>query len=108
MIVKSKLFKNFWFLEWFLERFLELWQKLVWVKGLSLTSHTCEVGYHFFLKYHNYRRDFKFYVLKNNIIDKKDRLSIETDLMHIFETLNPPLINAKIPAMYKINKLAFL
>ena len=46
-------------------------------------KYTNEVGYHFNLKNHNYKRDFQFFIFKCNVYTKIDRLSIETDLIHL-------------------------
>ena len=71
-------------------------------------KYTNEVGYHFNLKNHNYKRDFQFFIFKCNVYTKIDRLSIETDLIHLVNMFNPPIINKKIPSRLNIKALAFL
>ena len=71
-------------------------------------KYTNEVGYHFNLKGHKYIRDFQFYVFKCDIEDVKERLSVETDLIHLFKDFNPPIMNKKIPTRFGIKSLAFL
>ena len=70
-------------------------------------NYTSEVGHHFNLKGHNFKRDFQYFVFKDNISDKHSRLSIENDLIHIVQQFNPPIINRFIPSIHKLNTLAF-
>jgi hypothetical protein len=68
---------------------------------------TSEVGMHFNLRRHNYRKHFSFYLFKKDIEDLKHRLSIETDLIHIIKEYNPPIVNLKIPSKSKIIFFSF-
>ena len=77
-------------------------------KFFPYVNYTNEVGYHFNLKGHNYEKNLKFFVFKNDLKKSKNRLSVETDLIHIIETFNPPIINKIKPSIYKINTFAFL
>ena len=71
-------------------------------------NNTNEVGYHFNLKGHNYKRDFRFFIFNDKIIDKFKRLSIETDLINIIQVFNPPIINKMVPSIFKIKTFAYL
>ena len=77
------------------------------IKFKPYINETSEVGYHFNLKGHNFQRDFQYFIFKDNIRDKYDRLSIENDLIHIVKSFNPPVINRVIPSIYKLKTLAF-
>ena len=68
---------------------------------------TSEVGMHFNLRKHNYKKHFSFYLFKKDIEDLKQRLSIETDLIHLIKENNPPIINLKIPSKSKIIFFSF-
>ena len=62
---------------------------------------------HFNLRKHNYKKHFSFYLFKKDIEDLKQRLSIETDLIHLIKENNPPIINLKIPSKSKIIFFSF-
>ena len=78
------------------------------IKFKPYINFTSEVGCHFNLKGHNFKRDFCFFIFKDGIDNIKERLSNETNLIHIFERFNPPIINAKIPNIHSVNTLCFL
>ena len=46
--------------------------------------------------------------LKDKGKKKKERLSIENDIIHIFNSFDTPIMNKIIPNVYKLNTLAFL
>ena len=71
------------------------------LKFKPFVHYTNEVGQHFNLKGHNYLRDFRFYIFTDNIQDTHRRLSIETDLIHIIQMFNPPIMNKMISNIYK-------
>ena len=78
------------------------------IKFKPYVHYTNEVGYHFNLKGHNYLRDFQFFIFKDKGKKKKERLSIENDIIHIFNSFDTPIMNKIIPNVYKLNTLAFL
>ena len=75
---------------------------------IPFVKFTSEVGLHFNLKNHNYKNNLQFYVFKKNLINLEDRLSVETDLIHLIKENNPPIINLKIPSKSNIRSLSFL
>jgi hypothetical protein len=77
-------------------------------KFVPFIKFTSEVGMHFNLKHHNYKKHFSFYLFKKNIEDLDHRLSIETDIIHIIKENNPPIINLKIPSKSKIKYFSFI
>ena len=72
------------------------------------THYTNEVGHHFNLNGHNYIKDFSFSIFKDNLKNKKNRLSVETDIIHIIKNFNHSIINKIIPNHYNIKTLAFV
>jgi len=78
------------------------------IKFKPYIHYTNEVGYHFNLKGHNYIRDFQFSIFKDNLKKKKNRLSVETDVIHIIKRFNISIINKIIPNHYNVNTLAFI
>jgi len=68
---------------------------------------TSEVGLHFNLKGHDYKRDLKFCIFRDKIPLLEDRLSIEKDVINIFKLNGVPLLNKKIPNHYYMTKLSF-
>ena len=51
------------------------------------------IAYHFNLKLHNVKQHFEVCVFQGNLIDLKDRLSCEFNLIKLFRSLNIPLLN---------------
>ena len=78
------------------------------IKFKPYIHYTNEVGHHFNLYGHDYIRDFQFSIFKDNLKNKKNRLSVETDVIHIIKNFNYSIINKIIPNHYNINTLAFL
>jgi predicted GIY-YIG superfamily endonuclease len=69
---------------------------------------TSEVGLHFNLKNHDYKKDLKFCIFNKDLKILEDRLSIETDMINIFRNNGIPLLNIKIPNQYFVNRLSFI
>ena len=75
----------------------------------SLFKNTeSEVAQHFNLPLHNYRYHFKYYVVKNNISNLKDRRHIENDMIQIIRHVTNRIINFYIPSKYKLKHLTFI
>jgi len=86
---------------------MNLSQHLLNIKNfIPYTNVKSEVAEHFRLKGHNLDRDFKFCIFRKDINDKKERLSIEADLIHIIGQFRS-IINQKIPNLYYIKELIF-
>ena len=68
---------------------------------------TSEVGLHFNLKNHDYKKDLKFCIFNKDLNILDDRLSIETDMINIFKLNGVPLLNVKVPNHNFINRLSF-
>jgi hypothetical protein len=68
---------------------------------------TTEIGYHFNLRHHKTSEHFKFVIFKENVNEFNERLSIETDLIHLINSFNSPALNALIPSNCKIKKTCF-
>ena len=66
-----------------------------------------ETAVHFNETGHNVYDDFKFVVFETNVINKELRLSIETDLINLFNKLNIKILNSLIPSKNKISYLTF-
>jgi hypothetical protein len=77
-------------------------------KFIPFVRFTSEIGMHFNLRHHNYINHFSFYIFKKNIEDLDKRLSIETDIIHIINENNPPIINLTIPSKSKIKYFSFI
>ena len=75
-------------------------------KFVPFKNYTTEIGYHFNLKSHDYRKHLQLYVFKNNLKSKEHRRSVEGSLIILMNQFNPPIINVNIPS--KINSLCFL
>ena len=75
-------------------------------KFFPFRFNTNEIGYHFNLKNHFYKKHLQFYIFKNNLIDESYRRSVETDLINMIQTFNNSIINDKIPKY--INTLSFV
>ena len=73
----------------------------------ELIKKFSEVAIYFNLKGHNFKNDLKFHIYKKKFENFKDRLSLESDLINIFLSLNMKIIDAKIPSTYSISKLSF-
>jgi predicted GIY-YIG superfamily endonuclease len=69
---------------------------------------TSEVGLHFNLKNHDYKKDLKFCIFNKDLKNLEDRLSIETDMINIFRINGVPLLNIKIPNHNFINRLSHI
>jgi hypothetical protein len=78
-------------------------------KFVPFYKYTNEVGYHFNLKNHFYKKHLKLYIFKNNLendlISGQIRKSIETDLINLIKNFNGSIMNDKIPKYY--NNLCF-
>ena len=72
-----------------------------------IVQENTELSIHFNKSKHNLYNDLKFLIFKNNLSNLNDRLSSETDLIHIFKSLNLKVINAMIPHLNYIKKLNF-
>lgn len=82
-------------------------QHLLGIKNfIPYTKVISEVAEHFRLKGHNVDRDFKFCIFRKGIDDKKARLSIEANIIHIIMQFKP-LINEKIPNLFYLKELSF-
>jgi hypothetical protein len=68
---------------------------------------TSEVSEHFNLRNHKLDIHFEFCIFKDNLIDKESRLSIESDLIHLFKMFNFEIINKKISNHNYIKSLSF-
>ena len=77
-------------------------------KFVPFINLTSEVGFHFNLRNHNYKNHLQFYIFKKDVLNLEDRLSIETDIIHLIKENNPPIINQIIPSKSKIGFLSFL
>ena len=66
-----------------------------------------EMSIHFNKTKHNLYNDLRYFIFKDGLFDLHQRLSTETDLIHIFEALNIKTINAMLPSLHKIKKLSF-
>ena len=63
---------------------------------------------HFNQKDHNLRKNFGFFIFKNNIQDLGDRLNLENQLQHLCLALNIPLLNDRIADKYLYRKQIYL
>ena len=70
-------------------------------------NYTSEIGYHFNLRGHSINDHFRFSVFRSNLDNDKIRFSIESDIINIFHYFHPPVLNAKIPKISKIEHLSF-
>ena len=82
------------------------------IRGTYLTfipyhNVTSEVGLHFNLKNHDFKKDLKFCIFNKDLNILDDRLSIETDMINIFKLNGVPLLNVKVPNHNFINRLSF-
>ncbi len=66
-----------------------------------------ELSIHFNKSKHNLYTDLRFLLFKDKLYDLQLRLSIETDLIHIFKSLNISLLNSMIPNAHYIKKFSF-
>ncbi len=68
---------------------------------LNRTTSNCVCVYqHFNSPNHNTLNYFTFYIFKTDIDNKFQRLSLETQLIHLFLKLGMILLNEKIPDLY--------
>ena len=67
-----------------------------------------EVAFHFNLKGHDLKKHFKVCVFKDLLITKKSRLSVEADLIYLFnEGYEAIVLNKKILSQNKIEQFCF-
>ena len=57
---------------------------------------------------HSLRKNFGFFIFKNNIQDLGDRLNLENQLQHLCLALNIPLLNDRIADKYLYRKQIYL
>ena len=68
--------------------------------NITTFSSCTTVVNHFNSPNHLFENHFTFYIFRHNIIDKFDRLNLETQLIHLFLDLGCNLINVQIPDRY--------
>lgn len=66
-------------------------------KFIAYKTNVNNVSAHFNLKFHNYIRDFEFYILKTNINSINERLEYEAFIINLIMHLNTKIINGFIP-----------
>ncbi len=66
-----------------------------------------ELSIHFNKSKHNLYSDLRFLLFKDELSDLNDRLSTETDLIHILKKLNLNVLNKMLPSAHYIRKLSF-
>ena len=71
-------------------------------------KYTSEVGYHFNLKGHSTKDHFRFSIFVSNLELDSLRFSVECDIINIFNSFHPPIINEKKPNIYNIKHLTFI
>ncbi len=76
-------------------------------KFKKLIIANSELSIHFNKCKHNLYTDLRYLLFKDKIHELNLRLSIETDLIHIFKNLKLNILNSMIPNTYFINKLSF-
>ena len=64
---------------------------------IPFNDNITSVSIHFNLKYHNFKNHFSFFVLKNDIVELKERLIRESFLINLCEKLGVRLMNDHIP-----------
>ena len=77
------------------------------IYNFKLSQFNSEIAIHCNQKKHNLKNDLKYIIFKDNLHIDKIRLSCETDLIHIFISLNLKTINRIIPNLNYIEKLSF-
>jgi len=73
-------------------------------KQINTNSELC---LHFNKTKHDLYTDLRFFIFKDSLADLHHRLSVETDLIHIFIALNLTVLNEKIASINYIKKLSF-
>ena len=60
---------------------------------IAYTRYSSVVAEHFNLLGHNYKRDFKFCVIKSDLSDMRIRLDHENNFVHLFKKLGLKILN---------------
>lgn len=89
----------------FSARFKEHVNNICKFKDLIISNS--ELSIHFNKNKHILYSDLRFLLFKDKINELNIRLSIETDLIHIFKNLNFNILNKMIPSTHFIKKLSF-
>ena len=64
-----------------------------------------EVAEHFNLIDHDYINDLKFWIIKKDLSQVNERLTLENIIIHLFLQREVPILNAIQPSIYKITNL---
>ena len=83
---------------------------LYWTNGKHISSHISNiknfipfsnnsscVSNHFNKRDHNFYRDFKLTIFKDNIHDTNTRLRLESQLINLVKLIDPDIINHEFP-----------
>jgi hypothetical protein len=75
-------------------------------KSLTFFNSKPEIAIHFAT--HNHKLDdFTFYIFTSDHIELRERLSRETDTIHLLKNFNVKILNKMIPDIYKLSSLTF-
>jgi hypothetical protein len=73
------------------------------IRKFSLVKeNVMEVAEHFNLKDHDYTKDLKFWIIKKDLSQTYERLTLENIIIHLFMQREIPILNAIQPSIYKI------
>jgi hypothetical protein len=72
---------------------------------IAYTRYSSVVAEHFNLLGHNYKRDFKFCVIKSDLSDMRIRLDHENNFVHLFKKLGLKILNdpQRIKSVYSFD-----
>lgn len=70
-----------------------------------IKENIMEVAEHFNLIDHDYINDLKFWIIKKDLSQVNERLTLENIIIHLFLQREVPILNAIQPSIYKITNL---
>jgi hypothetical protein len=77
------------------------------IRKFKITNMNTEVGYHFNKINHKIENNLRICIFKNNLVDSKERKSVETDLINFLNLFHNKCLNTKIASKYSLKKLCF-